>query len=68
MSLEHHKDLYDHWSDDDYDSLTDEDEAVEAELEAEYANYIRNLNKRYEEYGLKRKNNRVGTERSILLM
>lgn len=26
MSLEHHKDLYDHWSDEEYDSYTDEDE------------------------------------------
>ena len=26
MSLEHHKDLYDHWSDDDYDSLTDDED------------------------------------------
>ena len=25
-SLEHHKELYEHWSDEDYDSLTDEDE------------------------------------------
>ena len=26
MSLEHHKELYEHWSDDDYDSMTDDED------------------------------------------
>ena len=37
-SLEHHKELYEHWSDEDYDSLTDEDEDYEDlyELDEDY--------------------------------
>ena len=47
MSLEHHKELYEHWSDDDY--ITDEDEDFEEDEDYEYeldAEYIRKMRKR----------------------
>ena len=51
MSLEHHKDLYDHWSDDDYDSMTDDED-----FEDYYGTYWCNL----------RRHNRIETEAEFM--
>ena len=57
MSLEHHKDLYDHWSDDDYDSLTDDSDFEDFyPLGTETSAYWCNL----------RRHNRIETETEFM--
>lgn len=53
MSLEHHKDLYDHWSDDEYDSLTDDEDFEDEELYEMDEDFIRAMrcrNKSHQKY------------------
>ena len=48
MSLEHHKELYEHWSDDDY--ITDEDDDFDDDYEYELdEEYIRKIRRRARE-------------------
>ncbi len=52
MSLEHHKELYDHWSEDEYISDTDFDEDEEEEDENDFElddSYLKRLRRRARE-------------------
>lgn len=67
MSLEHHKELYEHWSDDDYDSMTDDEDFEEyySQYENSYWSNLRGNNRpRLESEAEFMRNN----EQSILLL
>jgi hypothetical protein len=50
MSLEHHKEMYDHWSDDEYVSDTDDDDLDEDEDDFELNDdYLKRLRRRARE-------------------
>ena len=66
MSLEHHKDIYEHWSDDDFDSDDDDDDDFELyDLDEEY---IESLRRSHSDFVSRRQGSGNYHDRAVLLM